>query len=161
MNNRLQEIHNLALEEISKVSSMEELQNIRNTYLSKKSELMQSMSKMKDLQGEERAKFGQLINSIKMDITEKVEEKRKDLDKAPEGIINFAHSGNRVQYYYKNNSKDNKRRYIKKKDVTTEIECIKEINNIAIIKYTPTKDDKKIEIITSAKLLAPRDEEVC
>ena len=80
MNNRLQEIHNLALEEISKVSSMEELQNIRNTYLSKKSELMQSMSKMKDLQGEERAKFGQLINSIKMDITEKVEEKRKDLE---------------------------------------------------------------------------------
>lgn len=51
--------------------------------------------------------------------------------------------------------------YIKKKDVTTEIECIKEINNIAIIKYTPTKDDKKIEIITSAKLLAPRDEESC
>ena len=80
MNNRLQEIHNLALEEISKVSTMEELQNIRNTYLSKKSELMQSMSKMKDLQGEERAKFGQLINSIKMDITEKVEEKRKDLE---------------------------------------------------------------------------------
>ena len=38
------------------------------------------MSKMKDLQGEERAKFGQLINSIKMDITEKVEEKRKDLE---------------------------------------------------------------------------------
>lgn len=80
MNTRLKEIHEAALEEISKVSSMEELQNIRNTYLSKKSELMQSMSKMKDLQGEDRAKFGQLINSIKMDITEKVEEARKELE---------------------------------------------------------------------------------
>ena len=80
MNNRLQEIHKLALEEIEKVSSMEELQNIRNTYLSKKSELMQSMAQMKNLQGEERAKFGQLINSIKMDITEKVEEARKALE---------------------------------------------------------------------------------
>ena len=80
MNTRLKEIHEAALNEISKVTSMEELQNIRNTYLSKKSELMQSMSKMKDLQGEERAKFGQLINSIKMDITEKVEEARKVLE---------------------------------------------------------------------------------
>ncbi|MBE6142907.1 MAG: phenylalanine--tRNA ligase subunit alpha [Erysipelotrichaceae bacterium] len=80
MNERLHQIHELALEELSKVSSMEELQNIRNTYLSKKSELMQSMSKMKDLQGEERAKFGQLINSIKMDITQKVEETRLSLE---------------------------------------------------------------------------------
>ena len=80
MNDRLHQIHESALNEISKVSTMEELQNIRNTYLSKKSELMQSMSKMKDLQGEERAKFGQLINSIKVDITEKVEEKRKALE---------------------------------------------------------------------------------
>lgn len=80
MNQRLNEIHELALNEIAQVSSMEELQNIRNTYLSKKSELMQSMSKMKDLQGEDRAKFGQLINSIKVDITEKLEEKRKALE---------------------------------------------------------------------------------
>ena len=80
MNNRLEEIHRLALEELSKVSSMEELQNIRNTYLSKKSELMQSMSQMKNLQGEERAKFGQLINNIKMDITNKIEEVRLALE---------------------------------------------------------------------------------
>ncbi len=80
MNNRLEEIHRSALEEISKVSSMEELQNIRNTYLSKKSELMQSMSQMKNLQGEERAKFGQLINNIKMDITNKIEEVRLALE---------------------------------------------------------------------------------
>ena len=80
MNERLHQIHELALIELSKVQTMEELQNIRNTYLSKKSELMQSMSKMKDLQGEERAKFGQLINSIKMDITQKVEETRIALE---------------------------------------------------------------------------------
>lgn len=65
------------------------------------------------------------MNCLKEKIDERIvvlerilKEKSKDLDKAPEGIVNFAHSGNRVQYYYKNNSKDNKRRYIKKKDVS-------------------------------------------
>lgn len=47
--------------------------------------------------------------------------------------------------------------YIKKANTTTEIECIKEINNIAIIKYTPTEEDKKIEIIASAKMISPKD----
>ena len=77
MKAKLQEIHNKALEEIANSKVLDELQLVRNNYLSKKSELMSYMSHMKNLQGEERIAFGQLINSIKEDISLKIEEKRK------------------------------------------------------------------------------------
>ena len=77
---KLNEIYSKALNEIENSDTMDSLQAIRNTYLSKKSELMSFMSHMKELQGEERAKFGQKINSIKNDITERLEEKRKALE---------------------------------------------------------------------------------
>ena len=43
-------------------------------------------------------------------------EKRKMIEKAPKGIINVAHSGKREQYYYKHNSKDKKRKYLRKSE---------------------------------------------
>ncbi len=77
---KLNEIYKKALVDIEECNGIEGLQNVRNTYLSKKSELMSFMSHMKDLVGEERIKFGQVINSIKDDITNKIETKRKDLE---------------------------------------------------------------------------------
>lgn len=43
-------------------------------------------------------------------------EKRKKIEKAPKGHINVARSGERVQYYYKKDSKDKKRKYLKKSE---------------------------------------------
>ena len=77
---KLNEIYKKALVDIEECNDIEVLQNIRNTYLSKKSELMSFMSHMKDLIGDERIKFGQTINTIKNDITEKVEAKRNVLE---------------------------------------------------------------------------------
>ena len=77
---KLNEIYKKALADIEECNGIEGLQNVRNTYLSKKSELMSFMSHMKDLVGEERIKFGQVINSIKNDITNNIETKRKDLE---------------------------------------------------------------------------------
>lgn len=77
---KLNEIYKKALVDIEECNDIEVLQNIRNTYLSKKSELMSFMSHMKDLLGDERIKFGQTINTIKNDITEKVEAKRNVLE---------------------------------------------------------------------------------
>lgn len=77
---KLNEIYQKALNEIDGVKDMDTLQNIRNTYLSKKSELMSFMSHMKDLQGQERAAFGQKINSIKNEISEKIDAKKKALE---------------------------------------------------------------------------------
>ena len=80
MQNKVKEIHNQALVDIEKSSSLEELQNIRNTYLSKKSELMSYMGQMKTLEKEEKIAFGQLINTIKNDIATKIDEKKTKLE---------------------------------------------------------------------------------
>lgn len=80
MKEKLKEIHSKALNDIEKINGLDDLQNIRNVYLSKKSELMSYMSQMKNLSGEERVSFGQLINSIKEDISLKIEEKKKKLE---------------------------------------------------------------------------------
>ena len=47
--------------------------------------------------------------------------------------------------------------YRKKISDSTEIECIKNINNISIIKYTPTKEDGKIIVQASARMISPTD----
>lgn len=79
MQNRIKEINNQALEKIHNAKSLEELNNIRASYLSKKSELMSFMGKMKDLVGEDKIKFGQLINKIKNDINQALEAKISEL----------------------------------------------------------------------------------
>lgn len=43
-----------------------------------------------------------------------LQKKRKEVQKAPKGILNVARKGNRIQYYFKNSSKDKKRKYLKK-----------------------------------------------
>ena len=80
MNEQLKTLHDKALKDIESIASLEDLQNVRNTYLSKKSELSSMMSLMKTLPNEEKAKFGQNINSIKQDISEKIEAKKVELE---------------------------------------------------------------------------------
>ena len=82
MVDELESLHQQALSEIEESSDLETLNNVRNTYLSKKSPLMAMMSKMKELQGEEKISFGQKINSIKNELTLKLEEKRTLLEEA-------------------------------------------------------------------------------
>ncbi|MDY2574476.1 MAG: phenylalanine--tRNA ligase subunit alpha [Bacilli bacterium] len=80
MQEKVKQIHQESLEEIKNASNLEDLQNIRNKYLSKKSELMSFMSQMKNLSSDERICFGQLMNTIKEDISNKIEEKKKALE---------------------------------------------------------------------------------
>lgn len=80
MFDNLKKLHETALKEISEIDSPELLTNIRNNYLSKKSELMKMMSLMKNLNAEDKAKFGQEINAIKQDITNRIEQKRQEIE---------------------------------------------------------------------------------
>ena len=82
MVDELESLHQQALSEIEASSDLDTLNNVRNTYLSKKSPLMAMMAKMKELQGEEKISFGQKINSIKNELTLKLEEKRTLLEEA-------------------------------------------------------------------------------
>ena len=65
----------------------------------------------------------QLLNERKQFLEMVIREKQKEIEKAPKGIINVAHSGRRVQYYYKNDSQDKKRKYLRK----AEMQLIKDI----------------------------------
>ena len=103
MQERLLQIYDEAIKAINSASSMDELNNVRNTYLSKKSELSSFMMKMKDLSGEERAKFGQFINKIKNDINSSLEQKRNEIEEAilnkklQEEAIDFTLPSNNVK----------------------------------------------------------------
>lgn len=77
---RIKQIYNEASEKINNVNNIEDLNNFRNSYLSKKSELMSFMSKMKEFSGEEKAKFGQTINEVKNKILSLIETRKTELE---------------------------------------------------------------------------------
>ena len=71
-----------ALELISKVNDLKDLEELRLKYLSKKGEIQALMAQMKDLSAEEKPKFGQLVNELKTNVTKALEEKKNELDNA-------------------------------------------------------------------------------
>ena len=84
-NDKLLNLKNSALEEISKAESVDSLNNVRNTYLSKKSELSTMTSQIGTLPPEERKSFGQALTEVRVAITSAIEEKmaflkNKELD---------------------------------------------------------------------------------
>ena len=81
MNERINQIVNEALESINKALSSEDVQNIRNQYLSKKSELMSLMSTLGNLSPEERKSVGQELNLAKGKIAEALDAKQKEIAK--------------------------------------------------------------------------------
>ncbi len=76
MEQTLDSLHQTAIKEIDGCLDLDGLNNVRNTYLSKKSQLMAMMRQMKTLSGEEKAAFGKKINEIKNDIATRIEQKR-------------------------------------------------------------------------------------
>lgn len=80
MEQTLDSLHQTAIKEIDECLDLDSLNNVRNTYLSKKSQLMAMMGQMKTLSGEEKAAFGKKINEIKNDIASRIEQKRVVLE---------------------------------------------------------------------------------
>ena len=81
MNERISQIVDEALSLIEKASTSDEIQNIRNQFLSKKSELMSLMSQLGSLTPEERKSFGQELNTAKGKIAEALDFKQKEIAK--------------------------------------------------------------------------------
>ena len=55
----------------------------------------------------------EIVNERIEDLQEIIQIKEKEIRTAPKGIVNIVQSGNRTQYYYKNNSSDTNKRYLK------------------------------------------------
>lgn len=99
MQTRLLNLSNDALNKIEQAETLDEINNLRNLYLSKKSELMSFMSKMRDFTPEERSVFGQLFNKVKQDISFALDSKKEKIErellnkKLKEEIIDITLSG--------------------------------------------------------------------
>ena len=74
-NEKLLKIKEQALKETASANSVEELNNVRNTYLAKKSELSSMSSLIGTLPVEEKKAFGQALNEVRVAITNAIEEK--------------------------------------------------------------------------------------
>lgn len=68
-------LQDTALKQIVEATNSEALNNVRNTYLSKKSELSALMSQLGGLPIEQKKEFGQIINLVRVTITTAIEEK--------------------------------------------------------------------------------------
>lgn len=75
MKNNLEQLKKEITQKVKDALSIEDLEQIRNTYLSKRGLLSQEMSKMKDLTPEERPLFGKVINEIKSQVEETILER--------------------------------------------------------------------------------------
>ena len=76
---KVNEIVDHALDEIEKADKGDVINNIRNNYLAKKSELMGMMSKLGQMSPEERKDFGKLINDAKNRISEALAKKQQEI----------------------------------------------------------------------------------
>ncbi len=79
MNEMLAKIKEEAAKKIAESCTTEALDEIKVSVLGKKGELTQILKGMKDLSPEERPKVGQLVNEVRAQIEEKINEKRENL----------------------------------------------------------------------------------
>src|SRR5690554_165761 len=80
MNETLKALKIEALNSIKEVKTLEELENVRLSYLSKKGHISLMMSKLRDLPNEERPAFGQMVNAVKQDVELALYDKKQVLE---------------------------------------------------------------------------------
>lgn len=76
----IEQIKNEYEEELKNATSLDDVTNIKNKYLSKKGKVSELMGKMKDIPNEEKSKYGQLVNDLKNYITENLDNLRSKLE---------------------------------------------------------------------------------
>ena len=81
MKEKLEEIKEKAKKEIEKISSLQELNDLRVRVLGKKGELTEILRGMKDLSPEERPVVGAIANVVRDEIEESIKEAEEILSK--------------------------------------------------------------------------------
>jgi len=81
MEERIRQIERLALDQIQKAQSAEELESIRIKYLGRKGEIAQILKEMTGVSDEDKPKIGKLANEVKLSVTSLFEERSKTLGK--------------------------------------------------------------------------------
>lgn len=78
----LQNIRDNFTADFTKISDLGQVEELRVSYLGKKSAITQFFTELKNLEGEEKKLAGQQINQLRQEIAEKIEEKKTELEKA-------------------------------------------------------------------------------
>lgn len=81
MKEKLQELKENAIREVEKAKNIEEIENIKLKYLSRKGELNTIRRSIKDVSPEERPVLGDLANKVSAEIEEKIENKYQNFRK--------------------------------------------------------------------------------
>ena len=81
MEERIRQIERVALDEIKKAQSAEELESIRIKYLGRKGEIAQILKEMTGISDEDKPKIGRLANEVKSRVTVLFEERSQNLGK--------------------------------------------------------------------------------
>ncbi|ADL51900.1 phenylalanine--tRNA ligase subunit alpha [Clostridium cellulovorans] len=108
MKNKLEEIKSIAIEELEKVASKEQLEALRVKYLGKKSEFTSILRGMGSVSPEERPIIGKLVNEVKSSIEELIEKaqisirEKETLDKLNNEIIDISMPGKKQTVGSKN-----------------------------------------------------------
>lgn len=79
MKERLSALKNDASLNIQKVTTLQEIEELRVKYLGKKGEITEISKSMRDISPEERPVFGQMVNEVKVSITDLIENKTAEL----------------------------------------------------------------------------------
>lgn len=80
MSDKITEVQSEALQAINDAQDLNALQEVRNTYLSKKGLISGLMKEMKNLSAEEKPAFGQKVNACKQEVTAALENKQQQLE---------------------------------------------------------------------------------
>lgn len=78
----IKEIVNQALDELTKIGTLEQINELKNKYLSKKGSISSLMGKMKDISNDFKKEYGKLVNDAKSKIEESFNEKIEEFNKA-------------------------------------------------------------------------------
>lgn len=82
MKQKLQEIHEEAIQKIQQIDALDKLQEIKVTYLGKKGQLTSLLKGMKDVAKEERPVVGQMVHETQAQIEELLDRTKKRLEEA-------------------------------------------------------------------------------
>ena len=80
-NSKLEELKKLAQESIREAQDTNALNDVRVRFLGKKGEITSLLKSMKDLSAEEKPKFGQLVNALRQQVEEELQEHMTELQK--------------------------------------------------------------------------------
>jgi len=153
--------------ELAQVSDLQQLENIRVTYLGKKGCITELMKNMKDLSPEEKKTFGQEVNLFKNEATEKIttkieelknEEIKREIESMPEFDLSIPTDMTRGSYHPITLVQRECERIFKSmgftvedySEVVTDYECFESLN---IPKHHPARDMQDTYYLENGQLL--------